>query len=122
MSVRLGHDERADVAKLLDARGVPGVEHREAVQIIAGVLREFPRVVHGGYQRQTVLEAGDVILLAVPRRGVHEPRAALGGDVLSADHDGVKRAIWVKRSVSRTSYQSNVKREARVKSDDRKSP
>jgi hypothetical protein len=28
----------------------------------------------------------------------------------------------VKRSVSRTSYQSNVEREARVKSDDGKSP
>ena len=29
---------------------------------------------------------------------------------------------WVKRSVSRTSYRSNVEREARVKSDDGKSP
>jgi hypothetical protein len=32
------------------------------------------------------------------------------------------RCAWVKRSVSRTSYRSNVEREARVKSDDGKSP
>jgi len=32
------------------------------------------------------------------------------------------RPAWVKRSVSRTSYRSNVEREARVKSDDGKSP
>ena len=51
--------------------------------------------------------------------------AALCSSAARSSHDAAPLDVppaWVKRSVSRTSYRSNDEREARVKSDDGKSP
>ena len=55
----------------------------------------------------------DLIASPSPRRIRYAPSTRPAGKPPPA---------WVKRSVSRTSYRSNVEREARVKSDDGKSP
>ena len=48
--------------------------------------------------------------------------AATANAAFAARRRASSSFLWVKRSVSRTSYRSNVEREARVKSDDGKSP
>jgi hypothetical protein len=79
-------------------------------------LDEQPRRAAGGEEAEVGrvearAEADD--LSTTTRRMMTTPNAVV------AD---VGPTAWVKRSVSRTSYRSNVEREARVKSDDGKSP
>mmetsp|Transcript_1136 Transcript_1136/g.2482 ORF Transcript_1136/g.2482 Transcript_1136/m.2482 type:complete len:317 (+) Transcript_1136:1910-2860(+) len=86
MRVRFLQDERAARPQALDARHVAVPEHVFTRQPGPRLRGKVPSVVHGGQQRQAELEARNVVLLAVPGRGVHKPRAALGGDIIAAHH------------------------------------
>ena len=58
---------------------------------LAAVPREHSAAIDGSERRQAVLSADDVILVAVSGRGMHEPGAGVGGDVLGVHQLAVAR-------------------------------
>ena len=84
--INLG-EQRARLAQHLDDRAVAVAEHAHPVKLVPRLGGELARVVHGGEERQVVLETCLVIFLAVTRRRVHEPRTRVGRDVVAADDD-----------------------------------
>jgi hypothetical protein len=93
--------------------------HRASHDLDARHVRLEPRRVRSLQSVVQLLEEslrGDVEDRDEPLRG----RRDLRQDVVPGPSGSPP--AWVKRSVSRTSYRSNVEREARVKSDDGKSP
>eukprot|EP00968_Pinguiococcus_pyrenoidosus_P022263 scaffold3100_cov248-Pinguiococcus_pyrenoidosus.AAC.18 len=91
--VRLHAQERAGAVGDLDALVVSVANDAEAgqrealEQALLGFAREPPCVVHRAERLQVVLQASEVVLLAVARRCVHHPRPRFGGNVVATGHN-----------------------------------
>eukprot|EP00976_Prorocentrum_cordatum_P116641 1196191-Prorocentrum_minimum.AAC.7 len=100
--VALLHEKRLALRQRVNHRLVALAQHVQPLEPLAGVLRKVALVVHGGVQRQVVLQPGLVVLLPVAGSGVHQTRAALGRDVVPSGHH--------RAADSRRRKQTSVKR------------
>ena len=86
MHVRFLLEQGADGLELRDHGRVALGEHRHPFEVLARLRGKAPRVIDRGQQLEAVLEASQVVILPVAWRRVHEASAALGRDVVTADH------------------------------------
>mmetsp|Transcript_42070 Transcript_42070/g.96437 ORF Transcript_42070/g.96437 Transcript_42070/m.96437 type:complete len:492 (+) Transcript_42070:1865-3340(+) len=113
--VRLLAQQRARLGQSGDHLAVAVGQHVHPHEPLARLLREPPGVVDGREQRQPVLLSGEVVVLPVPRRRVHQPRAALCGDVIAPQHHltcPLEQRVGVRRAGDLLALERRLLREA----------